>query len=82
LNCLARLDFERDEAASGRKRPREPDGAVSGKGADLEDAARANGLGEQHQDVEGLGRSDEKVRRVSIDGVPTRIGHMPHPIIR
>ncbi len=48
---MLRIEFERDETAAGRQRPAQPDRAVAGERADLEDAARALDAGEQVQEL-------------------------------
>ena len=46
-----RVEFESDNLATRRQRPREPDRAVAAQRADLENTARAHGACHQHQEL-------------------------------
>src|SRR5690348_16062052 len=56
--------LEREEAATGRQRPREPDAAVARQRADLEDFARATGR-RQHLEQPPLQRRDRDRRHAA-----------------
>ena len=65
-----RVGFERDEPAVGGKAAREPDRAVAAERADLQDAARADRLREQHQQLALVGR-DIDPRQPGVLGSPS-----------
>src|SRR6187551_465955 len=48
---VARIGLERDQATTGRQRPRQPDRAVASQGAELEDRLRADRLGQEMEEL-------------------------------